>query len=48
MTIQVGDKVPSVNFKTLADGGPKEVSSDEVFGGKKRFYKKLSTFSNPN
>ena len=35
MTIQVGDKVPSVNFKTMADGGPKEVSSDEVFGGKK-------------
>ena len=35
MTIQVGDKVPSVNFKTMADGSPKEVSSDEVFGGKK-------------
>ena len=35
MTIQVGDKVPAVNFKTMAPEGPKEISSDEVFGGKK-------------
>ena len=35
MTIQVGDKVPAVNFKTMAPEGPKEINSDEVFGGKK-------------
>ena len=35
MTIQVGEKVPSVNFKTMTDDGPKEISSNEVFAGKK-------------
>ena len=35
MTIQVGDKVPAVNFKVMTTDGPKEISSDEVFGGKK-------------
>ncbi|MAP74096.1 MAG: peroxiredoxin [Planctomycetaceae bacterium] len=35
MTIQVGDKVPSTNFKTMTDEGPKDISSNEVFGGKK-------------
>ena len=35
MTIQVGDKVPSTNFKTMTDEGPKGISSNEVFGGKK-------------
>ena len=35
MTIQVGDKVPSTNFKMMTDEGPKDISSNEVFGGKK-------------
>lgn len=35
MTIQVGDKVPAVNFKVMTADGPKEISSNEVFGGKK-------------
>ena len=35
MTIQVGDEVPSVNFNTMTDDGPQEISSNEVFSGKK-------------
>jgi len=35
MTIQVGDKVPSINFKVMTEEGPKDYSSDEVFAGKK-------------
>jgi len=35
MTIQVGDKVPSVNFKHMTADGPADISSDEVFLGKK-------------
>ena len=35
MTIQVGDKVPSVNFKHMTKDGPADISSDEVFAGKK-------------
>lgn len=35
MTIKVGEKVPSVNFKYMTAEGPKDISSDEVFAGKK-------------
>ena len=35
MTIKVGDKVPAVSFRVLGPEGPKEISSDELFGGKK-------------
>ena len=35
MAIQVGDKVPAVNLRVLTAEGPKEVTSDELFGGKK-------------
>ncbi len=35
MTIQVGDKVPAATFKVMTANGPTDVSSDEVFGGKK-------------
>ena len=35
MTIKVGDKVPAVNFRVLGPEGPKEVTSDELFSGKK-------------
>ncbi len=35
MTVKVGDKVPAVTFRTMTADGPKELTSDEVFGGKK-------------
>lgn len=35
MTIEVGDKVPSVNFSTMTEDGPREISSNEVFSDKK-------------
>ena len=35
MTIEVGDKVPAVTFRTMTADGPKDMTSDDVFGGKK-------------
>lgn len=35
MTIQVGDKIPSVTLKHLGSDGMQEISTDEVFSGKK-------------
>ncbi|MCG8354993.1 MAG: peroxiredoxin [Kiloniellales bacterium] len=35
MTIQVGDKVPGVALKHMTADGPADISSDELFGGKK-------------
>ena len=35
MTIQVGDKVPGIGFSVMTGEGPKPISSDEVFAGKK-------------
>jgi peroxiredoxin len=35
MAIKVGDKVPTVNFRVLTAEGPKELTSDELFKGKK-------------
>lgn len=35
MTIQVGDKVPTANFKVMGAEGPQDMSSDDVFAGKK-------------
>ncbi len=35
MTIKVGDKVPAVTFRTMTTDGPKDLTSDEVFGGRK-------------
>lgn len=35
MTIQVGDKVPAATFKVMSEDGPKDISSEEVFAGKK-------------
>jgi peroxiredoxin len=35
MTINVGDKLPSVTLRQVTSEGPKEVSSDEFFRGKK-------------
>jgi glutaredoxin/glutathione-dependent peroxiredoxin len=35
MPIQAGDKIPSVVFTEMTEGGPAPVSSDEFFAGKK-------------
>ena len=35
MTIQVGDKIPSGTLRRLGAGGIDEISTDEIFGGKK-------------
>lgn len=35
MTIKVGDTVPAGKFKIMTADGPKEISTDEVFKGKK-------------
>jgi peroxiredoxin len=35
MTIKVGDKIPSATLKQLTSEGPKDVTTDELFGGKK-------------
>jgi len=35
MAIKVGDKIPSVKLKTITPDGMSEVTTDELFGGKK-------------
>jgi glutaredoxin/glutathione-dependent peroxiredoxin len=35
MTIKLGDKIPSATLKYLSPEGPKEISTDELFRGKK-------------
>jgi glutaredoxin/glutathione-dependent peroxiredoxin len=35
MTIKIGDTVPSATLMQMKDGGPKPVSTDELFKGKK-------------
>jgi peroxiredoxin len=35
MTIKVGDKNPAVTFTVMTEGGPKPVTTEEFFGGKK-------------
>src|SRR6266403_2368046 len=35
MTIQVGDKIPSATLRYLSPEGPKEITTDELFRGKK-------------
>jgi len=34
MAVKEGDKVPSATFKVMTGDGPKDVTSDELFGGK--------------
>ena len=35
MTIKVGDKIPSATLKTMGEKGPVDISTDELFAGKK-------------
>ena len=35
MTIKVGEKVPSVKLKTMKDGKMSDITTDEIFRGKK-------------
>jgi len=35
MAIQVGDSIPGVTLKTMGEKGPQDVSTGELFGGKK-------------
>ena len=35
MAIQVGDKVPAATFKVMTADGPQDMTSDEIFSGKK-------------
>jgi glutaredoxin/glutathione-dependent peroxiredoxin len=35
MTIKVGDKIPSAKLRHMTAEGPKEISTDEIFKGKK-------------
>jgi len=35
MTVKVGDKVPSAKMRHMTSEGPKEISTDELFAGKK-------------
>ncbi len=35
MTIKVGDKIPSVTLRQVTPEGPKEITTDEFFAGKK-------------
>jgi peroxiredoxin len=35
MTIQVGDKIPSCTLKTMGEKGPEDISTEQIFSGKK-------------
>jgi peroxiredoxin len=35
MTIQVGDNIPSCTLKTMSEQGPADISTDDIFAGKK-------------
>ncbi len=35
MSIKVGDKIPNVSLKTMGEKGPQDVSTGELFAGKK-------------
>ena len=35
MTVKVGDKIPSMKLKHMTANGPAEISTDEIFSGKK-------------
>jgi len=35
MTISVGDNIPACKINTMGDEGPKEITTDDIFSGKK-------------
>ena len=35
MTIKVGDKIPACNMKTMGEKGPADISTEDIFTGKK-------------
>ena len=35
MTIKTGDKIPSCTLKTMGEKGPTDISTDDIFAGKK-------------
>ena len=35
MSINVGDKIPSCSLKIMGESGPEEITTDEIFSGKK-------------
>lgn len=35
MTLKTGDKIPASTLKTMGDNGPKDITTDELFSGKK-------------
>ena len=35
MSINVGDKIPSCTLKVMGEGGPTDISTDDIFSGKK-------------
>ena len=35
MTITAGDKIPTCTLKTMGDQGPTDISTDDIFAGKK-------------
>ena len=35
MTIKVGEKIPKIAFKHMGDGGMEDISTDDIFTGKK-------------
>jgi peroxiredoxin len=35
MTIQVGDKIPACTVKTMGEKGPTDITTEEIFAGKK-------------
>ncbi|MFT5032365.1 MAG: peroxiredoxin [Bermanella sp.] len=35
MTIKAGDKIPSLTLKTMGKKGPEDISTDDIFKGKK-------------
>ena len=35
MTIKVGERIPSLTLKKMGEKGPENISTDDIFGGKK-------------
>ena len=35
MTIQTGDKIPACTFKTMGEKGPEDITTDQIFNGRK-------------